>query len=81
MWPALWIGLGIVAGLALTIAAFRVSRDRDPITGEQLFQLGIIFVGTGVALMTTIGAPGLAMLALGVIYMGIGATRRNPSDS
>lgn len=80
MWPAVWIGVGTLVGVGLTVAAFRVSRDRDPITGEQLFQLGFVFAGTGVALATTVGVAGLGLLALGVIYMGVGATRRTPSD-
>ena len=79
MWPAVWIGIGVLAGLGLTAAVFRASRHRDPITGEQIFQLGVIFTGTGVALATTIGGTGIAILALGIIYMAIGATRRDSS--
>lgn len=79
MWPAVWVGVGVLVGLALTFAAFRASRHRDPITGEQIFQLGVIFCGTGVALATTIGPTGFAVLGLGIVYMGIGATRRDSS--
>lgn len=77
MGSMVWIGIGIVAGLALTVAAFLASRDRDPITGEQLFQLGVIFSGAGVALFTTIGVSGAALFVLGLVYMGIGLTRRD----
>ena len=80
MWPVVWIGVGAVTGVALVVVALRVSRDRDPITGEQLFQLGVVFAGAGVALLSTIGVAGSALFLLGLAYMGIGATRRHPSD-
>ena len=81
MWVAIGIGVLVVAALALTVAAIRASRDRDPITAEQIFQLGVIFTGTGIALATTIGPSGLGILGLGVVYMVLGAVRRRESSS
>lgn len=82
MWVMIGIGVLVVAAVALTVAAYRASSDRDPITAEQIFQLGVIFTGTGVALSTTIGPSGLGVLGLGVVYMVLGAVRRREhSDS
>ncbi len=87
-----WVVVGLVIGLVAVgvgIAAVLVVRRRDPdlaesrMTGDQLFMLGVIFTGTGVALAVSIGPHMLGILALGIIYMGMGATmkRRDAKDA
>jgi hypothetical protein len=80
----LWILVAVViviaaAAMAIAMRAF-VGRDASDssstMTGEQWFTLGIVLTGAGVALTTTVGPTMLAMVALGLIYMGIGASKK-----
>lgn len=76
-----WVVVALVIGLvavAVGLTAVFVARRRAPgsapeMTGDQLFTLGIIFTGTGVALATTIGPEMIGIMALGIVYMVMGA--------
>lgn len=85
-----WVLLGLVLGLiavAVGLGTVFVVRRRDPalreaMSGDQMFTLGVIFTGTGIALSVSIGPHMLGIMALGIIYMGIGAAmkRRERED-
>jgi len=44
---------------------------------KKMFMLGLIFVGTGIALTTTVGPAGIGLLALGGIMMFVGGQHRD----
>ena len=75
-----WAAIAGVTGNELNIIYERTDdgRTKGKGTVEPSHEI-MVKSGTGVALTTTIGATGIAMLALGIIYMGIGATRRDSS--
>lgn len=77
----IWVLIGITLGLLVTIGlgVLVVVRRRrwgataeQEMTADQWFTLGIVFTGTGVALMAAIGPQMAFMLAIGIIYMAIG---------
>lgn len=76
-----WVVVALVIGLiavAVGLTAVVVVRRRSPgsapeMTGDQLLTLGVIFTGTGVALGLTIGPAMLGIMALGIVYMAMGA--------
>ena len=75
---ALVLGL-IAAGVALfaVIVARRRHPETTPMTGDQLIALGVIFTGAGVALTISAGPYMLGMLALGIIYLAMGARMKH----
>ena len=79
----MWIVIGIAVGLVtvaivLAVATRRgMSTGREMMTGEQMFVFGVIYTGAGVALVTSIGPAMIGVLALGIVFMGIGARRRH----
>lgn len=79
MWILFSIGVGFVT---VVIAAVLVTRDfsapqpRSEISGDDLFSLGVVFAGAGVAMAVTLGPIMIWMIALGIIYMAMGTRRR-----
>lgn len=70
-----WVIVGVVVGVITAVALWRW-RDRvDTSEVDPLFMAGIPMAGAGVALFTTIGAPGVALLAVGMTLMAVGAWR------
>ena len=55
------------------------SKNNRP-APDQLFAVGIVFIGAGVALMVAVGPGMVGLLALGVVFMAAGARRRTPDD-
>jgi Ca2+/Na+ antiporter len=79
-----WVVVALVIGLvavAVGLTALFVARRRDPgsvqeMRGDQLFTLGVIFTGTGVALTVTIGPAMIGIMALGIVYLVMGTWMR-----
>lgn len=85
----IWVLVGVGLGLLLTIGlvVFAMLRRRnlgatapEEMSADRWFALGVVFTGAGVALMASIGPQMAFMLAIGLIYMVIGARmkRRQP---
>ncbi len=75
-WIVIGLAIGLVAvGVAVAVAlvAGRRGTDRPEMSGDQLFTLGVVFTGTGLALALTINLGMLGMMALGIVYMAMGA--------
>ena len=76
--------LGVAVGIALATGFIVRSRNPDltesSMTGDQLFMLGVIFTGAGVALMASIGPEMIGIMALGIIYMGMGARMKRSEE-
>jgi NADH:ubiquinone oxidoreductase subunit 2 (subunit N) len=74
------LSIALVA-VGVMIAIVLITRRRQPDTtsaaaepsADQWFALGIIFTGAGVALTVALGPFMIWMMALGIIYMGMGA--------
>lgn len=78
MWILFSIGVGFVAIVIVAVLATRdrKARPRPEISGDDLFALGVVFVGAGVAMSVTLGPIMVWMIALGVIYMGMGTQKK-----
>ena len=80
MWVVLGIIVGLIALVALAVTMWLSSRGeerrRTQMSGDELFTLGVVFTGAGVALFVSIGPAMLGMLALGIVFMLIGAQRK-----
>ena len=79
MWVLL--GVGIVFVFVVFVAVF-LTRDgsaAEPaadMSGDDLFSLGVVFTGAGVAMAITLGPFMIWMVALGVTYMALGTARK-----
>ncbi|MGI9643525.1 MAG: hypothetical protein ACR2N9_12195 [Acidimicrobiia bacterium] len=78
MWILFSIGVGFVAIVIVAVLATRdrKARPNSDISGDDLFALGVVFVGAGVAMSVTLGPIMVWMIALGVIYMGMGTQKK-----
>lgn len=86
MWILIGVMIGLVAGGVLLVAMV-VARNRSgspsaaaALTADQWLTLGIVFSGVGAALMATIGVWMVGMVAIGVIYLGIGISMKRSSQ-
>lgn len=82
-----WMGItvGIATLLLLAVVSlrrrrvFRVGRSVDQgetvDQGDTLFMTGVVFTGAGVAVATTLGTFGYAVMVVGLVLMAIGADR------
>ena len=81
MWVAIGIGIGLIAGLVAIVVVIAFSR-RDPkrpqaeLAGDEMFNLGIVFTGAGVALWVSVGPSMIGIFALGLIFMVMGARKK-----
>jgi hypothetical protein len=83
-----WVVIGLLVGLVAVgagIGAVLVARRRGPnehpeMTGDQLFTLGVIFTGTGIALGVAVNPGMLGIMMLGIIYMAMGAQMKRRED-
>jgi hypothetical protein len=80
MWVAIGLAVGLVAAGILVVVLAVVGRRRGPaseprseVTADTWISLGVIFAGTGAALMATLGPFMVWMVVLGIIYLGMGA--------
>jgi len=79
MWVLFSIGVVFVV---VVIGAVVMTRDRSApqtrseLSGDDLFSLGVVFAGAGVAMSLTLGPFMIWMFALGIIYMAMGTRRR-----
>lgn len=78
MWIVIGVAIGLVGVVVVVLVAARrsMSVERQVVTGDQLFWLGVIYTATGVTLVSTIGPGMIGILALGIVFMGMGANRR-----
>jgi hypothetical protein len=86
----MWTLVGIVAGLVtvgVLLVVVVIARRRDDtsqlgaeMTADQWFTLGVILAGAGAALTATIGVWMIWMVAMGVIYMGVGIRMKRNGD-
>lgn len=82
-WLGMWVmfSLGVVF-VAIVIVAVLATRERSTarptsdVSGDDLFALGVVFTGAGVAMAVTLGPIMIWMVALGVIYMAMGTRRK-----
>ncbi len=80
----MWVTIGLVVGLvtAATLTALLVRRRRAhpdqvlDMSADELLTLGVVFAGAGVALFATIGVAGIGLLAVGLVFMGMGIQRK-----
>ena len=81
------IAIGAAAGIILSISLLIKRRRSDgqsapvDMTGDQWLALGVVFLGAGVALWISTGPAMLGMVALGIIYIGMGVTKKREEDS
>ncbi|MDJ0792023.1 MAG: hypothetical protein QNJ71_09005 [Acidimicrobiia bacterium] len=80
MWIVIGLIVGVIAVVALILVVWRASRrdeaEATAMTGDELFTLGVVFTGAGVALFVSIGPAMLGMFALGIVFMVVGAKKR-----
>ena len=79
MWTAMVVAALILVAVIVGFFGVRSAMrdpDRAPVDGDQLFMLGVIFLGAGVALFVSVGPAMLGMPVLGAIFMAVGAQRR-----
>lgn len=85
IWVLVGIGLGLVATIGLAFLVLRRRKLADTaseeMTADQWFTLGIVFMGAGVALMASLGLHMAFMVAIGAIYMGMGARMKRQNRS
>ena len=80
----MWIVIGLIVGLiaAVVVGLLMVTMRRDPgepkqeMTGDEMFTLGVVFTGAGVALFVSVGPAMLGMFVLGIIFMVMGARKK-----
>lgn len=80
----MWVTIGIVVGLVTAgiLTALLVRRRRAhpdqvlDMSADELLTLGVVFAGAGVALFATIGVAGIGLLAVGLVFMGMGIQRK-----
>lgn len=77
VWIALMIGIGLIVILIGTIVMYKVKKERIEPDYRTLFILGIIFMGTGSAMISTLGTSSMGMFALGLIYMAVGIANKD----
>jgi len=86
MWTLIGIVIGLVTVGVLLVAVVIARRRGDTtqlgaeVTADQWFTLGVIFAGAGAALTATIGVGMVWMVAMGVIYMGMGIRMKRNGD-
>ena len=85
MWVLISLVVGLVAVVVAAIAVLVARRrsaaghEASEMTRDQWITLGVIFTGTGVVMTATLGPYMVWMIALGVIYMALGARmKRTP---
>jgi hypothetical protein len=82
MWIVVGLLVGLVAVGVLLVAALIARRRGEPtrlgtqMSGDQWLTLGVVFAGAGAALMATLGIWMVGMVAIGVVYMGIGISMK-----
>lgn len=81
MWIAFGVGLTLVVVLIVLVVVIGVRRrqpDRSPkeMSGDEMFNLGVVFTGAGVALFVSVGPSMIGLLALGLIFMATGARKK-----
>lgn len=82
IWVLVAIALGLLATIGLGVLVVVRRRKMgatvpDEMTGDQWVTLGVVFMGAGVALVATIGLQMLFMVAIGAIYLAIGARMKS----
>ena len=79
------MGLGIVIVVAILVVLALVAvgigatvrrTDRPEPDPDDIFMLGVIFLGAGIALFVSVGPAMIGMPVLGAIFMAIGAQRK-----
>ena len=67
----------VVIGILLAVVGIRALREeeRKPTEPDEMFTLGVVFLGAGIALFVTIGPAMLGLPVLGGIFMAVGARR------
>jgi hypothetical protein len=88
-----FISVGAIAGIALTVALIVANRSRSGAVGSPSGQsdevmspdvwisLGTVFTGAGVALWLTIGPAMLGMFVLGMVYLVIGIRKQREAKA
>lgn len=80
MWVLFSLGVGFVVIVIVAVLATR-ERSAAPaptseVSGDDLFALGVVFSGAGVAMAVTLGPFMVWMVALGVVYMAMGTAKK-----
>jgi len=79
MWVLFSIGVvfvAVVIGAVLVTRDRSASQPRSEISGDDLFSLGVVFIGAGVAMSVTLGPFMIWMFALGIIYIVMGTQKK-----
>jgi hypothetical protein len=79
MWVFIAVGIGLVAVVIAAVLVTRETRNATSpteISPEDLFSLGVVFTGAGVAMTATLGSFMVWMIGLGVIYMAMGTQKK-----
>ena len=80
MWIVIGLIIGLIAVVATGVLVYMMRSDpgesKKEMTGDEMFMLGVVFTGSGVALFVSVGPAMLGMLALGIIFMATGAKKK-----
>lgn len=77
VWIAIMVGIGLVVTLIGVAVAYKVRKEKIEPDYRTIFIMGIVFAGSGSAMISTLGVGSMGMFALGLIYMAIGLANRD----
>ena len=81
-WILISLVVGVAVAVAVSVAAVRARRGSplSELTSSHWITLGLVFLGTGVATMPTLGVAMIGVAAAGVVYLIIGIRARDANS-
>jgi phosphotransferase system glucose/maltose/N-acetylglucosamine-specific IIC component len=77
VWIAIMVGVGLIVTLIAIALMFKMRKQKIEPDYRAIFILGVIFAGSGSAMISTSGISSMGMFGLGLIYMAIGIANRD----
>lgn len=71
------VALVVIIVITLIVVGVRAARteERPEQEPDTMFMLGVVFLGSGIALFIAVGPAMLGLPVLGAIFMAVGAQR------
>lgn len=85
MWIVLGLSVGMLALVTLGVVLWMSNRGDDAgargtssreMSGDEMFTLGVVFAGAGVALSVSLGPAMIGMFAIGIVFMVLGIRKK-----